>query len=211
MAALTTGNIWQVRLVSQWTDQVAITTLHYIVGTTAGAPTDVHFVTALGALFPTAYKNCMCAAATYRGLQVQKVWPGPKTFPRIDITGAGAGTFDGTGNPLPGQVTGIVKKLTELAGPRYRGRVYVPWVDEDANDGTSATPTALYLGDLQDFADDVFTTVGVVSGGNTADMIPGVFHRDTTTITPLSACIASDRWGTQHSRGDFGQQNVPPF
>src|SRR3546814_8120191 len=60
----------------------------------------------------------------------------------LPIYNQGQGLFLG-GDLLPGQVCGMVTKLTAAAGRRFRGRVYVPFPLETDNDGI--VPSAAYV------------------------------------------------------------------
>ena len=46
------------------------------------------------------------------------------------------------------------------------------------------------------------------SGGNTATLIPVIFHRGNGTTTDITLCKPRPLWATQRRRGDFGRINA---
>lgn len=166
--------------------------------------------------FGGALKACLSSSATYHGIAVRRIWPGPVPTATVDITGAGAGGV--AGDPCPRQVRGLVTLTTGLAGRVGRGRIYVPFPAEASNDA-NATPTAGYFTLLELLGVELSTVfVGVGAGGNTAELTPHLVIPSYTPpplvvishvrITKITGYTARDKWATQRRSGDYGSPNV---
>jgi len=98
-------------------------------------------------------------------------------------------------------VAGILTKLTASAGVRYRGRVYLGYLTETAND-TDATPTAAGRALMQALATDMAIGDTIVGVGGSTGINPVIFHKDTKTSTYITGMNARDYWGTQRRRNN---------
>lgn len=158
--------------------------------------------------FGTVYRTMIASAATYAGTTLSRVAPFPRTAVKLAVTMAGVGAL--TGDLLPLQVSGLVGTKTALAGRAQRGRIYVPFPPESANDANS-TPTASHVGLLDSLALACDDQVSVTLGAETISVNPVIYHRTTQTTDNIVAAAARDKWATQRRRGSFGQPNILPF
>lgn len=156
------------------------------------------------------YKPLMSNLATYYGVRVQKINPIPAGAAVLSVEGQGAGT--GVGSPLPAQVSGMISLYSALAGRRNRGRCYVPFPTETANDELQTRPDATYQAALVVLADAFSTNLLVTDGVNNAVLEPGIWSRASRIFNPIVDYNARARWATQRSRGNYGRPNpLPPF
>jgi len=116
----------------------------------------------------------------------------------IDTGGAVAGTM--AGDFLPPQIALCITLRTALAGPRFRGRVYLPGYGESAN-------TAVGVVNATAASVNFVTAIKTALVANALDL--GVIHRPTAAPLPVSAgfittvtsIVARDSvWDTQRRR-----------
>jgi len=157
---------------------------------------------------PDSYKTLLSSEASYVGMDAQVIFP-TLGLPVGNVTGADAG--DNAGDPLPSQVSGLLKITTQLGGRANRGRAYIPFPFEGDNDA-SGRPQAAYVAAL-DGLGTIFAAArpGVGAGGDTNDFTPVIYHRHNHTTTPISLIVGSTRWATQRRRGNYGRPNLPPL
>jgi hypothetical protein len=98
-----------------------------------------------------------------------------------------------TGDPLPFNVAAITSFRTDLAGPRHRGRCYIPGYTEASSDGNAFNPTS--AGNLEVMWEDVVT--GLATAGLSG---LGVMSKIGTSITPVTTVIVERLWATQRRR-----------
>lgn len=205
MAAL--GDVYAVRLFTALGDQAAVNVRHYRVTTQQGTgATDAEIAAAMALIYPPAMKNMLVSAANYHGLNVQKIFPLPPTVAVPSSVGAGPGLD--TSEPLPRQVSGIITLRTAFAGRRYRGRIYIPFPGELAND-PNGVPSVAYVTGLVALANLVLPPVVAGAGGNTSTLTSVLFHRDTNTTDAITNAVAQSKWATQRRRGSYGRPNIP--
>lgn len=206
MAELFVNDIWRLRAFCGLQNQTAINVLHFrVVASTGGGVTDQFAVTTLSLLLEDEYKALLCSAATFKGLNLQRVSPTPATAPVSEVGNSGPGLV--TGDPLPKQVCGVITFKTAFAGRKFRGRIYSPFPSETDNDADS-TPINTYVTRLATLGTQFISEIQLNDGTNTSNIRFGVFHRATTTIDNIVTRFANDRWGTQRRRGDYGRTNV---
>jgi hypothetical protein len=118
------------------------------------------------------------------------------------------------GNAVPTQVSVVVKKVTGLAGQRYRGRIFWPFVFTSAIDANGKL-TLIAAAGYEAATGTLFNPFSIVLGPRSADFVPILMHAVTATNPlPLSYQLvlgfsASLLLGTQRRRGDYGQLNRP--
>jgi len=211
MFNLEEGDIIRVRVGSYTSSQAAINTYHLIDAFHVGDVTDVEAASFLANAIDTALapllKPMFSAQATYQGVSVQPVNRDPIPTAVIDVDNAGVGTA--AGELLPGQSSGILTLQTDLGGPRYRGRLYVPWPTEGLNG--EGIPTAGYVTLLDALGAYLSANVVLTGVAGSITLTPCIYHRDTGLITPLAGTRSNQKWATQKRRGSYGQRNIPPF
>lgn len=203
------AEVWSLRFYTSFGDQVAINVFNYKVGATGvDLVTDLEAVQALSTHFATAFRACISSAAKLEGFGLQRRIPSPPGHEALTSADSGVGQV--AGEPLPRQVAGLISTKTEFAGPRYRGRFYIPFPGESDND-TDATPTAAAWARFNTLADKLEVNVTVTGTGGNVLMIPVVYSRKFQTTNQVLQAFARDNWATQQRRGAFGPKNVHPF
>lgn len=207
MATLPNGSIAEVRFFTSLGDQTAVMVRHYRISGTGPAGTDVQLATAIGTGTPTFIKDVTAATATYRGLSVQSISPGPKTQAVFNTAGSGPGTV--AGETLPPQTAGVITLRTQFAGRQFRGRAYSPFPGESDNSAGGGLTVAASAR-LQALADQLTAIFDFGTNAGEAIATPVVYSRKFGTSETIEAGIARPGWGTQRRRGFFGQQNISP-
>lgn len=205
------NDIYEVRIFCTHTSQqqTAVNVRHYrIVAKQGTGATDLTIAQFLDTQFHTVYKPILHNQAQYRGVGVRRIKPLPVTAEVLTSGNVGAGTA--TGEPLPGQVCGIITLRTLFGGPRYRGRMYLPFPAETFNDADSL-PTTAYYNLLGTLGNVMASGMSPGAGGNTMDMLPIVFSRKFSTSEDVIGYTQRFKWATQRSRGSYGAKNPAPF
>lgn len=164
--------------------QLAINIFHYRVTFLQGtSPTDSEIAIAMEAFWAPKYKTLINASCTYRGVQVQRVFPTPLLAAVDSKLLQGFGTRVGTTvDILPGVVCGIVTKKTAGAGRAFRGRVYLPFPMEIDNEGGS--PSAGYETILDVVATNLAVPITVGTPPNSIQMSMCIFRRLSPFLSP---------------------------
>lgn len=190
--------------------QQAQVTCHFRVSSVAGASLTVKEVADAwqaicdsawpGVLAPTSFGgNCLVERVLVTGGAVAEYAEGVSTFP--------PGTV-GTSH-VPTQVAPIIKKFTGVAGPKHRGRVFMPFMPADfMTDAGELDPvggTAYGLWHATVFARPM--TLGTLP--DQVVLTPVLFHRHPTASTTedIALFTVSPKIGTQKRRGDYGTPN----
>lgn len=202
------GDVLQLTVVTEYEPQVGLNVRHFIVtAETGGGATMGEIVNALATAFSAVYTPLMSVNSTYRGAMIQKIRPLPIGNPVASGIPAVPGTV--IGDALPGQVCGLITLRTEMAGRRFRGRVYVPWPAESDSD-LNGQPTIAYVGRLNALGTAYVGSQVVVGALGTTTIQSVIFGRSTGTTTSITNIRSRQRFATQRRRGDFGQPNIPP-
>jgi len=208
--AVANGDIFRVRFICSAGNQIAINVLHYIAGNNTGVGATMEdFAADMDTNFSQALADCVSDEAQYRGLDVARFLPSTSSAVVV-TTNAQVGGL--TGTLMPRQVCGLVSKLTDFGGRKNRGRCYIPFPPETAND-TDGSPTNAYKALLDVFAAAlpvVITSTDIMTAG-TSDFTPVVYHDATGTGTPITSAVSRLKWATQRRRGDYGSSNAAPF
>ena len=199
--ALAANDIIETKIFLTTTGEVAINAFHYRVVAIAGASlTEQQVVDLLFTRFQAAYQALMSIAAFYAGLTVQKLRPLPVGAAQFSAAVPVAGTV--AGDLMPRQVSGIITKRSVLAGRANRGRMYVAYPSETDN-GTGGAPIASYLTRLATLAGLAFVPFTLVSGANSVDLMPVVYHRIAGTSNDVATSLSRNYWATQRRRNNF--------
>lgn len=208
------GDFYWVKAWFQAGEQVAVNTIWYRIADMAGIITDVDLLNHIigVAAWPTAWKALLSDDAIYRGFQMGRAYPKPPTRPNHTIVGAGSGSV--VGEILPRQVSGIISFQTDFAGPKFRGRLYIPFPSEASSEAVLGTPVASYVTALDTLAALLVAGFAVApGGGNSCTMAHVIYHRDNEppTYDLVREGFGREKWATQKRRGSYGQPNVAPF
>jgi hypothetical protein len=202
------NDLVKVRIVSQLEEQVAINTLFYKcfgVATTSAHESDM--ATAFDTAVAAAYKSCLTNSAIYRGVGVQVQNP---TLSVEQETIASQGDGVGGVGFLPKQIAVIIHFQSAIAGPKGRGRIYVPFVPTLFN--VLGKPTAAAILDYAALALAIPQIMVIDGGGGgTASMELVVRNARTLNGYSVDTKTAQGLFATQRRRGDYGRINSPPF
>lgn len=210
MPDLNQGDLLEGRLFCTAGDQTSVNVIHYEVISIQGGTVSQEAATDdLATHFANSYKGALCAAATYNGAGLRRITPLIPTSETFSPNGAGPGNLIGT--LMPRQVCGLITKRTATPGPRGRGRFYVAFPPEEANEG-NGVPTVPYVGLITALAnaldDDVIAVDEV--GLGTATLRLQLVNRLTFQHLEVTRCDPRAKWATQRRRGSYGRPNVSP-
>ncbi len=210
---LATNQILQFRIFCRNADrnQISVNVINYNVQNVVGANvTDQDAVTFLDTLYHTPMKQMMPVTCQYYGTSAQVVFPRPPGVPVTSIARQGPGTV--LGEQLPSQTAGLIALTTAIAGPKYRGRMYVPFPGEDDNT-VNGLPSALYIAKLSTLG-VLRTTVETVPNGaasGTVELHPIIWHREDDTRDLIIGHRERPAFATIRRRGELRRGDVPPF
>lgn len=196
--------------------QVGINTIYYRTDTEAGTgTTDQAKADAIDLLMEANYKGYMSSQSIYRGLTLQNVSAGLPIVPSIAIASSGAGTNGAA--VLPGQASGLISWKTPYAGPRYRGRTFLPFQSINAV-GADGKMTGANQVLLQAVATGMLltVTVGALPNTNTlnivlrSEIVPNTVPK-TYQYFPMTSGTAATAFATQRKRGQYGRLNILPI
>ncbi len=197
-AELIVDDLIEVRFFCKAGEQVAVNVRHFKVTAVNGTGSDINEAAAnFSLLMQSEYQTVLGATAEYRGVGLRRLTPGA-TLEVFDPTGFVAGT--GAGDILPGQVSGLIKLVSDSPGPSGRGRIYVPFPSEGLNDVTGM-PTAAYVGFLSTFVGPLVGSQIVDDGAGNGLVVTGmVINRTTLVAKVLTSSILRTTWATQRRR-----------
>lgn len=215
MANITVNSYYKHRTFCYQGNQVGINVRYLKIVTAAGVPvTETAFITTLDTLFATLYKPWLSTTGTYVGSDIQDI-TGTLPFPVQVGSNANNGPGTQAGQPLPAQVSGLIKTQTMFTGRGYRGRCYIPFpASQWVQTGPPPVVSAAGIAVLTAIADATFGTLPLTVAGNVITYqwllrhgnLPGVLG----TYTPLINAIPVNSWATQKRRGDYGRTNPMP-
>lgn len=209
------NDILQIRVAASQNNQESLNITHWkVTSVVTGGATLAEMALALDNTWRPAYKLWYPSAVTYQGTGVKNLTP-PASLEFSNQAGTGAGT--NTGNPVPTQVSGLIKKLSLMSGVSNRGRIYVGFVSTVCVDAFGE-PNATAISKLGaiNAAYDVSQTI--VGGTGTTVLGLVIKHAISPTNpspgllnTPVDRMVVSTRFATQRRRGDYGKINTDPF
>lgn len=112
----------------------------------------------------------------------------------------------------PTQAAAVVQKLTGLAGPSNRGRMFWPFLPT-AFISTAGRINSTGRTDVKTAADTMFLTATYTVGADSVTLSPILLHRTAlggpASYEDLTGFFVSTKLGTQKRRGDYGRTNPP--
>lgn len=209
--ALNVGDIVQLKVACNCTNQLGLSVRQYTVVTISGGVgvTDADFCSAMDTAMAPVYKPWLGNDASYYGTNAQIINRTPKPISVTASSSTGPGTA--SNGSLPGQVSGIITLRTNSVGRSYRGRVYVPFPATVWNDLVLNVPTAAAKVLLGAIAVEYGLSRIVTSGGSTATLVP-IIRNKLGTVPFITSVLSRGAWATQRRRGNYGRPNAyPPF
>lgn len=205
------GNVllWTVYFGWDGAGQIAIMDFHFNVTSTSGTGCTMGELAAglQSKLEVNGMRALLSTTTTLLGSKVATLNVAPYPLPGIATsTSTGSDTTD----TLPGQVCGVMTKLTLASGRAFRGRVYFPFPPNSAQSVEGAPTSAYYLSmatvmaNLYDGSPQTYTGAG---GGT--DLLPVLRQKLAPhNITNVVGVRPQPLWGTQRRRGDYGRRNM---
>jgi len=203
------NDVLEVRFVSYLQNQIGINVVNYVVITSNGTGQSLQGAAdRMNTLMAPLYKPLLANAAKYRGAGVRRKRPFGPSIEYFNTSLDGIGTV--TGSPLPKQVSGVLTKVSEIAGRRARGRLFVPFPGSFDND-VDSTPVTSYLTRLLNLANGLLGPIVVGVTPNDVTLANVIDSRAAGLWVSVNTYVARDRWGTQRRRGDYGKTNSLPW
>lgn len=202
------GDTLELTLVCKGQSQYSLNVRHYRVSIVGGSPaTDADCAEFLDTQFNGAYKGLLSDQASYWGLKIQNIAPVKRSAVAY-IVNRGPGV--NAGGLMSTQTAGVIKLTTALSGRSKRGRIYIPFADEDSNTNTGK-PEAAYLTDLNTLAGVFDDTQAVTIGGRTCTLVPVVRSRKLSSNQDITGAVARTEWGTQRRRSSINRPDADPL
>lgn len=217
------GRVFKIRIYA-WnpnTTQVSINTIYQKITTIVGAaPTVGSWASLFDAAIAPFAKSVMPTNVDYVGTDYQDISSTPYPTPHGVTTNAGAGTY-ADANVNANQVSGLISLRTGLAGPHYRGRIYLGFTPASSQNAAGQMVAAyevvgnLYAQFLQNAI-----TVGVAPAVTSETVVrsqlpilpipplPPFFNTDYNTVV---RAFCPRKFATQRRRGQFGRINPRPL
>lgn len=182
--------------------QVSINTIHYqISATTSGSVTDQEATRYFETKAQPDMSAWLADVAKFLGCRGQIIEPTRKPFVSSTLL---AGFGDQVAEPLPTQAALILDKLTNYTTEGARGRLFLPFWTEAANDA-SGVPNAAAIALANNFANDMLVSQVVVGAGGSATFVPVINSKAHGTAKPITAWKIRTKWGTHRSRSQINK------
>jgi len=205
---LLVNDILAVRFYSNMAQQYSVNVRHYrVFSINAGVPTDFDVAVRMDAIFAPVFKALQSQGSSYYGTSAQVIGP-IKRPPESTTSSTGPG--DEVSDPLPPQVCGLISLRTALAGPKNRGRLFIPFPPE-TDSGTGARPDIDYLANANALLSELLLTQTLINSGRSVTITPVLYHRELGTTDPLTSGLVRNNWATQRRRSFVNRPDVPPF
>jgi len=209
MAILAVGDVLKVTFFCRQNDQVSQNVRHFAV-TAVGvgtSPTDLEAVTAVVGRVKPEYLPLLASNAEFRGASLQRIIPTKNDS--VAFSSPDAGTA--IGDPLPLEMAGLISFKTGIAGRRNRGRMYVPFPAEGDNNNIGH-PSAAYVALLVILAAHFGSPMTFVPGGGAASYTLQAMCYPTDNVVGrfITSTLATNRWASMRTRGDYSAANVSP-
>jgi len=192
------------------TSQVGINVFHMQLRASVGSVpiTSLSAANSLSLFLSSYYADLLDSSARFAGVSVQD-FPARHYMPSWSTSGNSFGTV--VGNDVPTQLSGLIGWRTNRAGPKGRGRSYIPFVS-----ATSVTASGGVAAGYKAALDAMGTALSgeftVASGGtNYLWSLEIVDNKGLGDRYLVESGVGRDSFATQRRRGDFGRMNsLPP-
>lgn len=171
--------------------------------------TDQQVINTLGFIVGPLYKAYLASNCRYSGATIRRVLGGgdqPKS--KWSVVEAGVGLSDPP--VLPRQAALLLSLYTDLAGRKYRGRTYWPFIPSEylSADGT---PAPVLLGLVDSITTVILADTNIPGAGINVITVQFGLHPAGGTWQQFRTALLHDQFATQRPRSDFGQMNKSPF
>jgi hypothetical protein len=206
------NQIVQTRFWTTCLDQAAVNTLNWRCSlVTGGGANNQEVANAMDTHVGAQYPGLLGTDASYNGVQVMLPLTAPLPATVFSTASAGGGVL--TAPTMGRQLCGMVSLNTAFAGPRYRGRIYIPFVPA-LEDSAHGVPSNAYLALLIAFCGIIGSPITCVGGAGSVTLTPCLLHRS-TAIVPRTTDVVGvgprNKFATQRRRGSYGRPNVAPI
>jgi len=152
--------------------------------------------------------DCISTHASYMGVRVKRITPNPTD----DNTAKAEAQVGGLlGDLFSTQSAAVVSIRTGDAGRSKRGRCYVPFPSENAND-EAGHPEEDYLALVAAFAGAITQPIVVnPTLGNSLDLLPVIYSRKLNQFYPITEFRLRKEWGTQRRRSQINRGDQEPI
>ncbi len=209
---IVTGDFVRVRATAFLNGQVAVWGCDQrVAGMVAGGVSIVDFANLVVTIFDTQVPPTIANAAIATDAVVELLdgATGRVLQSALGFSGRPVGT--GGANAMATQVAGVVRKLTGLAGPSKRGRMYWPFLPTAAVDAngewTAGSQAAIAVATANMFGAQTYT-----AGASSISTVPCLLKSDplphAVTAFDITSFEPSAKLGTQKKRGDYGRANT---
>lgn len=203
---LANNGVLQMRIYCATISQLAVNTLYFQYNKTAG--TSMRLSEVAKAFADTIDQDLFAMlplSVQFLGCKASLTGPGAKPVPGI-VTNGTVGDID---DPLlPTQDCMLMLLRTLVAGPKGRGRIYLPFPPVSFAEGVGV-PTAA----AKTLAGTLMTSIRlfntVVGTDATYGFTLGVYNRALNTTTQVDESLIASQFGTQRRRGGYGRTNAP--
>ena len=192
------GDVIQVACLCRQNLRDAYNLWDYVMVAQAGAATSYEeLATGLKAAVGPLYQQVLSENAEFIGLTTKRLNPLPVSV----AFDPGASNIPGliTGDGMSRQTCGALTKLTQLGGKAFRGRAYIPYPSESANDA-DGNPTAGYKVNLGNLGAFMMAPITITGTGKSVTIAPAIWHKATRTYTLTTGYRVNPYWITQRRR-----------
>lgn len=210
------GDVVQVKVYCQATEQVSQNVLGYVVsGVLGGGITLQDIANDVDTAVEAAYKALIFNTAFYYGVEARKFVAGRLSLANFTKGNVGLGTAGAAG--MGRQLAGMFTKQSLLPGLAGRGRFYAPFPAsaDTVDDGVPTAGYMLRLGVLAAILQAPVAVAGLGTGLISPVLIryprPAAVPPVTLGTTPWGFALARVKWATHRSRGSYGRPNAVPF
>lgn len=205
------GDLFEMRIyTSNDGGQIAINTIHYVLNTLINPTFNIQdLADGFAHTIKAEFLACVSDEAEVIGYSARRIGVGRETLEYFNTSEGGLGTF--TGEVLPGIVAGMLTLRTDQPGPRFRGRLFMPFPSENAND-SPGQPSTAYVTALSNFGGNcVFPSdFDTVAGKKTGSFQGVIYHRSDKTFTRITSFVPRTYWSRHKTRANYSPGDRPP-
>lgn len=210
LSPVVAGHLLEVKVYTYFRSQLGLNVIHMKVNTVTAGMILTDIVQQIEADWNGSWKAWMNDEAEWKGIGIRDLTHNPLEVEVFSGAQAGPGTG---GDPLPGQLCGLITKRTAVAGPKGRGRMYVPFPGSDMMLGGAVDPVggvAVLDALIADIRGPETETAGGFSMNWNVVLRTPTIGGDPFSSTPLITMVAEAEFASQRRRGNYGTKNQLP-